>query len=267
MSHSRVIIGFRHITLLRFLHMNSRVYKISFILPVLNESSLIRQQLQRLQCYRKLGHELVVIDGGSEDGTLEMATPLADKVDQTPAGRSRQMNRGAELASGNLLLFLHVDTLLPDAAPRLIADALDARKGKGLAETNQPTWQWGWFDVSFSNRRFPYRVIAAMMNLRARLTGVCTGDQALFVSRELFLELGMFADIPIMEDVAASKSLRRLSRPVTLSTKVEASSRRWEERGLIRTVLLMWWLRLLYFLGVKPSRLVQRYYPDSRLSG
>jgi rSAM/selenodomain-associated transferase 2 len=226
--------------------------KISFILPVLNEAGLIVEQLQRLQAYRQKGHEVLLIDGGSTDGSAELAMTLADVVETTLPGRSRQMNHGAELASGDIFLFLHIDTSLPEAADALVLRAME-----------QDRAGWGWFDVRLSNCRAPFRLIAWMMNVRARLSAVCTGDQALFVGRELFAGVGMFPALPLMEDIAISKKLRGISKPVRIVQTAVTSSRRWEERGLLKTVLLMWQLRLLYFLGVSPSRLVIMYYPNS----
>lgn len=223
--------------------------KISFILPVLNEASIIAARLQRLQVYRQHGHEIVVVDGGSDDNTPELAESLADTVESTATGRSRQMNRGAELASGDLLLFLHIDTMLPDSVDRL----LDARVRAGER-------QWGWFDVRLSNLKISYRIIARAMNLRARITSVCTGDQAMFVTSELFQRVGGFPKLPLMEDVAMSKLLRRQTRPVCIDNFAITSSRRWENHGVLKTIVFMWQLRLLYFLGVSPKRLVKRYY-------
>lgn len=227
--------------------------KISFILPVLDEAELIVEQLRLLQAYRQKGHEVLVIDGGSSDSTAELATALADVVETTIPGRSRQMNHGAELADGDIFLFLHIDTSLPEAADKLILRAL----GNDQAA-------WGWFDVRLSSGRYPFRLIAWMMNVRAGISSVCTGDQALFVTRKLFEEVGAFPALPLMEDVAISKKLRRLASPVRIAQAAVTSSRRWEERGLFKTVLLMWKLRLLYFLGVSPTRLVTMYYPPRK---
>lgn len=230
--------------------------KLSFILPVLNEAQLIASQLQRLQQYRSQGHEIVVVDGGSTDGTPELALQLADQVLACLPGRSVQMNAGAAAASGEALIFLHADTELPDHADGLIQRALAT-----------PGSDWGWFAVSLRNRTWPYRLIAACMNVRARLTFVCTGDQTLFVTRELFARIGGFPAIPLMEDVAISKALRRKSTPNWIEQPVIASSRRWEQRGLLRTILLMWGLRLAYVGGISPVRLHRLYYqaaPDAR---
>ncbi|MDA1372049.1 MAG: TIGR04283 family arsenosugar biosynthesis glycosyltransferase [Proteobacteria bacterium] len=223
--------------------------KLSIIVPVLNEAPLIIRQLRALQPYRERGVELVVVDGGSSDHTVKLSEPLADRVVVAKPGRAHQMNRGAELATGNLLLFLHIDSGLPERA-------VDFIYAEG--ESEKPCW--GWFDVRLSNPAFIYRVIAACMNRRARLTRVCTGDQALFVSRGLFKEIGGFPEIPLMEDIAISKRLRRSVAPRVGPLRVTASSRRWEKQGILRTVMLMWKLRLLYFLGVSPEKLVARYY-------
>lgn len=223
---------------------------ISIIVPVRNEAELIVGQLERLQSLRAAGHELIVVDGGSRDGTLQRAQGLADGVEEGPAGRSRQMNRGAELATGDVLLFLHIDTELPERAGEQLLQALAGQARR-----------WGWFDVRLSGRGIGLRVVASMMNLRSRLTTVCTGDQALFVERALFKEVGGFPDIALMEDIAISKALRRRGRPARPALRATASSRRWEQQGVAATIVLMWKLRLLYFLGVTPARLAQMYYP------
>ena len=216
-----------------------------------NEAGLIREQLQSLQCYRTKGHELIVIDGGSADDTLEQAKGLADRCELGTVGRSKQMNHGAALASGDILLFLHVDTALPIDVDECICKALAARGSR-----------WGWFDVRLSKPRLVFRMVASMMNLRARLTSVATGDQALFVEKGLFQEIGGFPELPLMEDIAISKLLRRQGRPARPAERVTTSSRRWEEKGLVSTILLMWKLRFLYFIGVKPQRLCDMYYPS-----
>ncbi|MFT7470553.1 MAG: rSAM/selenodomain-associated transferase 2 [Kiritimatiellia bacterium] len=224
---------------------------ISVVLPVRNEAGLIREQLQRLQCYRAKGHEVIVIDGGSRDATVEQTKGLVDRCEVSAAGRSNQMNHGASQAKGDILLFLHADTELPINADECICSALTAQDSR-----------WGWFDVKLSKRRLAYQVVASMMNLRARFTSVATGDQALFVERELFQEIGGFPPLALMEDIAISKMLRRLGRPARPLGLVTTSSRRWEENGLISTILLMWRLRFLYFIGVKPQRLREKYYPS-----
>jgi len=176
---------------------------------------------------------------------------LVDRCEVSAAGRSNQMNHGASDAKGDILLFLHADTELPINADECICNALAAQDIR-----------WGWFDVKLSKPQLAFRVVAAMMNLRARLTSVSTGDQALFVERELFQEVGGFPPLALMEDIAISKALRRRGSPARSVGLVTTSSRRWEENGLISTVLLMWRLRFLYFIGVKPQKLREMYYPS-----
>ena len=224
---------------------------ISVVLPVRNEAGLIREQLQRLQCYRAKGHEVIVIDGGSVDATVEQTEGLVDRCEVSAAGRSNQMNHGASDAKGDILLFLHADTELPINADECICTALTAQDSR-----------WGWFDIKLSKPQLAFRVVATMMNLRARLTSVSTGDQALFVERGLFQEVGGFPPLALMEDIAISKVLRRRGSPARPVGLVTTSSRRWEEKGLILTILLMWRLRFLYFFGVKPQRLRDMYYPS-----
>jgi rSAM/selenodomain-associated transferase 2 len=229
------------------------VTTISIIVPVLNEAANIAQALQRLQPMRARGHEVIVVDGGSRDGTPGLAGPLADRVLHAPRGRARQMNAGAHAARGDALLFLHADTRLPEDADRLVAD--------GLRNTQR---RWGRFDVAIEGNHPMLRVIAWSMNLRSRLTSVCTGDQCLFADRALFLQMGGYPPIDLMEDIALSKLLRRIARPLILEAAAVTSGRRWEARGVWRTMLLMWWLRLRYFLGASTSRLQRIYEGDAR---
>jgi rSAM/selenodomain-associated transferase 2 len=224
---------------------------LSIVMPVLDEAAGIVEHLAPLQPWRAAGVEVVVVDGGSVDRTVELATPLCDRVVPATRGRALQMNAGAAVARGRLMVFLHADTTLPDGArERLLALA---RGG--------PTW--GRFDVRLAGRHPLLRVVAAAMNWRSRLTAVATGDQAMFVSRELFAKVGGFPAIPLMEDVALSKRLRRECAPVCLRERAVTSGRRWEQGGALRTVCLMWSLRLAYFLGVAPARLA-RWYRQAR---
>jgi rSAM/selenodomain-associated transferase 2 len=225
--------------------------RISIIVPALNEAASIVQALQPLQPLRARGHEVIVVDGGSRDPTVALALPLADRVLQAPRGRARQMNAGAGAARGAVLLFLHADTRLPEHADRLILEGL---RGNGC---------WGRFDVAIQGRHPLLRVIAWSMNLRSRLTSVCTGDQCMFVANALFRDAGGFPQIELMEDIALSKILRRRHAPLVLRPPVQTSGRRWEQRGIWRTLLLMWWLRLCYFLGASPSRLRRTYEGDA----
>ena len=222
---------------------------LSIVMPVLNEAAGIEAALEALAPLRLRGTEVVVIDGGSRDGTAELARPLADRVVAARRGRAAQMNAGAAAATGNALLFLHADTWLPDDADRLVRDGLRHRA-------------WGRFDVRFAEGG-ALRLVALMMNLRSRATGITTGDQAMFMTRAAFERAGGFPDIVLMEDVALSARLKRLCRPLCLSARVTTSGRRWRRHGLFRTILLMWQLRLRYFLGADPARLARAYGYDN----
>lgn len=224
---------------------------LSIILPVRDEATLITPALQRLRALRQLGVEVLVVDGGSRDDTVQRARLEADHVLCAEAGRARQMNTGAASARGQWLLFLHVDTELPDDA----AAWLD-----GLAVQGS---DWGFFPVRLSGRHPLLRCVERGMNLRSRLSRVATGDQALFMRRARFEALGGFPDIPLMEDVALSKRLRREGVPGIWASPVHCSSRRWERHGVLRTILLMWWLRLAYVLGRSPEALHRQYYGGS----
>ena len=226
----------------------ARGASISLIIPVLNEAASIVALLETLQDWRGAGHELIVVDGGSHDGTPQLAQKAASRVLRAERGRARQMNAGAAVVQGEWLLFLHADTYLPMSAAQSIVAADQA--------------QWGWFDISLDHPGLMYGFIAWSMNRRARLTHVCTGDQAMFVRRQLFYRLAGFPDIPLMEDIAISKKLRRNSSPLVIAARATTSSRRWRQGGVFRTILHMWKLRCLYFLGVDPERLVKEYYPD-----
>ena len=217
--------------------------RLSIIVPVLNEAAGIAGALEALAPLRARGHEVIVVDGGSEDGSRELALPLADRAIQAPRGRARQMNAGAALANGDVLLFLHADTRLPANADHLIFHSLK----KDL---------WGRFDVAIDGRSALLPVIAFFMNLRSRLTGIATGDQAIFVRREMFPG---YPEIALMEDVAFSTAMKRRSPPACLREKALTSGRRWERRGVLRTMLLMWRLRLAYSLGATPDELARRY--------
>ncbi len=222
--------------------------RLSIIVPTLNEAELIGPTLGRLQSLRSQGHELIVVDGGSTDATVESARAQADRVIQAPRGRALQMNAGAAIATGEVLWFLHADTLVPEAA----AQALQAALANGQR-------CWGRFDVRLSGRHPLLRVIERLMNLRSCASGIATGDQGMFVHRELFNSAGGYPEIPLMEDVALSRVLRAIARPVCVKPALITSSRRWESRGVWRTVLLMWRLRLAYALGADPQELAKRY--------
>ena len=221
---------------------------LSIIIPVLDEGGTIVEALAALAPYRARGAEIIVVDGGSRDGTPEAARPGADHVMTAPRGRGAQMNAGAAAAKGDVLLFLHADTRLPREADRLILDALQ--------RSRRP---WGRFDVTIAGRSPLLRVVAAMMNLRSRLTGIATGDQAMFATRAAFAKAGGFPDIALMEDIVLSRRLKAQGRPACLAARVTTSGRRWDRDGVIRTVFLMWRLRLAFFLGAEPARLARRY--------
>ena len=223
--------------------------RISVVIPILNEALQIEACLSALQPLRAQDCELIVADGGSRDQGVALAEPLADRVLVSSKGRAMQMNAGARQASGDILWFLHADNLPPPDAARLIRNALES-----------PASCWGRFDVRLSGRQPPLRVVEGAMNFRSRLTGIATGDQGIFVRRSLFERVGGFPAIALMEDIALSRLLKRHSRPVCLRQRLQTSSRRWEGDGILRTILLMWRLRLAYFLGADPARLARIYY-------
>ena len=226
--------------------------RLSIIMPVLDEGDGIAGALDPLAELRGLGVEVIVIDGGSHDATVQRARLRADHVLSAPRGRALQMNAGAAKASGDVLLFLHADTRLPPEAERLVLD--------GLARS---THQWGRFDVTIEGRHPMLAVIAFTMNLRSRMTGIATGDQAIFVRRATFERLGGYPLLPLMEDVALCRALKRVGRMVALRETALTSARRWQRHGVGRTVVLMWALRLAYYAGVSPERLA-RAYADAR---
>ena len=217
--------------------------KLSIVIPCLDEAERIGACLAALAPLRGRGHEVIVVDGGSSDGTPAAARGLCDRLLGAPRGRALQMNAGARAASGDALLFLHADTRLPAGAAAQVEAALQRRL-------------WGRFDVTIEGAHPLLAIVAWSMSLRSRLTGIASGDQALFVRREAFPG---FPEIALMEDVAFSRAMRRLGRPACLRSRVVTSGRRWESRGVLRTILLMWRLRLLYFLGARPERLARLY--------
>lgn len=221
---------------------------LSIIIPCLDEADGIAETLRALAPLRARGAEVIVADGGSRDATVERAVPLADKVVHAPRGRALQMNAGASRARGGILLFLHADSRLPQAADGLIIEGLKRlRRG------------WGRFDVAIAGRHPLLRVVERLMNLRSRLTGIATGDQAIFVTRSLFTAAGGYPEIALMEDIELCKRLKRFGPPLCLRHRLTTSGRRWEERGVLRTIVLMWRLRLAYWLGADPGKLAVRY--------
>jgi rSAM/selenodomain-associated transferase 2 len=224
--------------------------RLTIVIPVLNEAAIIEAALEALKPLRSRGAEVIVADGCSRDATAELARPLADRFITAPRGRGAPLNAGAALGSGDALLFLHADTALPDGADRLIGDALDRRA-------------WGRFDLRIAGRHPFLGVIACMINWRSRATGIASGDQAIFMRREAFRAVGGFPELPLMEDIAISRRLKRLCRPACITAPVVTSGRRWEHHGVWRTILLMWRLRLAFYCGAAPDWLASRYGPWS----
>lgn len=216
---------------------------------MLNEEKTIARVLDHLD---RPGIEVIVVDGGSHDETCKRARRYAFcQVIESSTGRALQMNAGAAVASGDVLLFLHADTLLPDDfLARITGDFWSSGKA------------WGRFDVKLSGDHPALRLIESMINIRSRLSGVCTGDQAIFIKREIFEQISGFAAIPLMEDIEITRRLRKISWPFRIGRQLTTSSRRWHETSILRTVLLMWHLRLMYFVGVSPEILAKQYYPD-----
>nr|TFG55580.1 MAG: glycosyltransferase [Hyphomicrobiales bacterium] len=225
---------------------------ISIIIPTLNEAENIERTLISLSPLRAHGAEIIVVDGGSEDGTPEIARAYADRTVTAPCGRAIQMNAGAALARGQTLLFLHADSFLPESADILIARAFAGTKRV-----------WGRFDIRIDSPHPVLILVAAMINLRTRLTGIATGDQAIFVRSEIFKAMGGYPAIPLMEDIALSSKLRTKSRPISIGRKVTTSARRWHTHGIFRTIILMWRLRLAYFWG-RDTKTLARLYEGNR---
>jgi rSAM/selenodomain-associated transferase 2 len=222
--------------------------KLSIVVPMLNEAPALPDLLEHLLPLRRGGVEVVLVDGGSEDGSVAIATDAGFEVARAERGRARQMNAGAAATSGDVLLFLHADTRLPDGAVQLIDTALaDGRR------------VWGRFDVGFDHRSWAMDATAFLMNLRSRISGIATGDQALFMTRTAFDAVGGFPDQPLMEDVEITSRLRRRSRPACIHRPVLTAARRWQSRGPWRTILLMWRLRLAYWFGASPADLEKQY--------
>ena len=236
--------------------------RLSIIVPILEEALIVPTALARLAPLRAAGAEVIVVDGGSRDDSAVVAAAGADRVLIASRGRAHQMNAGAAVARGEMLLFLHVDTMLPAGAMGAIETALQglaSGRSAPSADSRSDMPVWGRFDVRIDGSGWLLGVVAAMMNARSRLTGIATGDQAMFVTRAAFAAVGGFPEQPLMEDIELSRRLLRLARPTCLHARVVTSGRRWETRGTWRTIALMWRLRLLYRLGVAPERLARSY--------
>jgi len=221
---------------------------LSIVMPVLNEAASLSETLRALALFTARGVQLIVADGGSSDDTVALARAAGAAVIIAPRGRALQMNTGAKCASAGMLLFLHADTLLPENADLMIAQALA-----------NGTFVWGRFDVRIAGQSLMLRLVAALMNLRSRWSGIATGDQAMFMTRAAFDAVVGFPAQPLMEDIEISRRLLQLSRPACLTAKVQTSGRRWETRGVWRTVLLMWRLRFAYWRGAAPEHLAELY--------
>src|SRR5581483_3340973 len=225
---------------------------ISIIVPTLTEAPSIAQTLTKVRARQEGECELIVADGGSSDGTPECARPLADLVVTALRGRARQMNAGARHAHGEALLFLHADTVLPPGFPRVLTQAFSNTQVVG-----------GRFDVRLDAEGWPFRMVETMVNLRSRVTRISTGDQAIFVRRQVFEAIGGYPDLALMEDIEFSRKLKRAGRVACLRERVVTSARRWQQGGVFYTIARMWMLRFCYFCGVPPERL-REFYVDTR---
>ena len=224
---------------------------LSIILPVLNEAAVIENLLAQLDYP---GVEVIVVDGGSEDATVSVVETFVESIDycqliETVSDRSLQMNVGARVATGEILLFLHADTRIPvNFIDLLLAQFVPSKR------------VWGRFDVRLSGSHPMFRLIEIMMNNRSWLTGICTGDQAIFIEKSVFERIGGYSYLRLMEDIDISKRLLKISRPFRITEPLVTSSRRWEQQGILKTIFLMWQLRLMYFVGVSPQILADKYY-------
>ena len=228
--------------------------KVSIIIPCLNEENSIHATLLALQSLRHRGHEVILGDAGSTDNTSDIASTLCDKIIPCGKGRALQMNTAAEFASGDILCFLHADTIAPENLDSLIIDALANNKNV-----------WGRFNIKLSGKHWSFRLIESLINIRSCITGIASGDQGIFISRRVFNKLHGFKLIPLMEDIELSQRLKNKSRPVCVSkSQLITSSRRWEKHGIARTVILMWSLRIKYFLGNPTTQLEKLYWQHDK---
>ena len=222
---------------------------LSIIIPLLNEEENLKKQKESLELLIKQGHEVLVIDGGSNDNSTKIANQIGCRNITTYPSRGHQLHLGAVQSKNEILLFLHADTLLPPNAAELIF--------KSFERDNK---HWGRFNIKFSSSSYVFSIIAWFMNLRSSLTGIVTGDHAVFVKKDSYIKCGGFPDWAIMEDIAISKRLKTLSHPVCLKEHVVTSSRKWEKQGIINTILLMWKLRLMFLFGMPAEKLAKLYY-------
>jgi rSAM/selenodomain-associated transferase 2 len=226
--------------------------KLSVIIPALNEAGCIRELCTALQPLRSRGHEVILVDGGSDDQTLALGKPLVDIMLSSARGRALQMRAGAAAANGTILWFLHADAGVPDNPDQLILEALE----HGCKD-------WGRFNVSLSDRHIVLRSVACLMNLRSYISAIATGDQGIFVRRSLYEQVGGIPSLPLMEDIALSRALKKHGRPACIRQRLVTSARRWQQHGITRTILTMWGLRLAYFIGISPRHLA-KYYAVNR---
>ncbi|WP_372965275.1 TIGR04283 family arsenosugar biosynthesis glycosyltransferase [Marinobacter sp.] len=222
--------------------------RLAIIVPVLNEVSALPNLLEHLRHWQQRGAEVVLVDGGSTDQTADTARSAGFRVITATAGRASQMNAGARASHSANLLFLHADTRLPDNADQYL-----------LSTLNSAPLVWGRFDVIIEGHSRMLPVVAWLMNWRSRLSSIATGDQAMFMTRELFNKVNGFPEQPLMEDIEISKRLKHICPPVCLPHKVITSGRRWDTYGSWRTILLMWQLRWAYWRGVPAKQLAERY--------
>ena len=219
---------------------------LSIIIPVRNEASHLPSLLNALQKRKSDNTEVIVVDGCSEDDTLNVICQRKNRILRSEPGRAQQMNTGARHAKGEYLWFLHADSKVDFDFESIIESGLKNKK-------------WGWFNVRLSNTKIIFRVIESMMNYRSKITSVATGDQGIFIHKNIFIEQGLFPSIALMEDVKFSKKIRSSESPFISDTPLETSTRRWEQNGPIRTIFKMWTLRLLFFLGASPNWLNKQY--------
>jgi len=218
---------------------------ISIIIPTLNEEDKVETCLKQFSAWRTAGHEVILVDGGSVDASVALAQPLVDKVLLSLPGRAAQMNLGADTANGDLLWFVHIDSVIPQMA-------------KSDLE-NLSTHQWGRFNIRLEGSAFIFRIIEKTMNIRSCITGIATGDQGIFVCRDLFDEVDGFDSIALMEDIALSKKLKQKQKIHCVKSIIKTSTRRWQQQGIYKTIVKMWFFRLAYFFGVSPDWIVKKY--------